>query len=121
MKGELQYIRQQISTARRNSTARAFAATTYWKPTPWLTLIGCFSWDHASCSDDCPYPAMNAFEGDDDRVSGKFGFTATPSKAVTVRGAWSQGLGEVTYGIESSVSLVPESATSAAVITNTGR
>ena len=32
-----------------------------------------------------------------------------------------QGLGEVTYGIESSVSLVPESATSAAVITNTGR
>ena len=77
----------------------------YWKPATWLTLIGGAAWDSVDHPDNFRNPPVNDLQRRDEEFSGKLGFTATPSKWVTVRGAYAQGLGGVTY--DESVRLEP--------------
>ncbi len=77
----------------------------YWQPAPWLTLIGGVAWDHVEHPDNFRNPPVNDLQRDDEELSAKLGFTATPSKWITVRGAYTQGLGGVTY--DESVRLEP--------------
>lgn len=77
----------------------------YWQPASWLTLIGGVAWDHVEHPDNFRNPPVNALQREEEKVSSKFGFTATPSKWIIARGAYTQGLGGVTY--DESVRLEP--------------
>ena len=71
----------------------------YYKPVSWLTLIGGLSWDRVEHPDNFRNPPVNDRQRDEEEFSGKLGFTATPSQWVTVRGAYTQGLGGVTIAL----------------------
>lgn len=77
----------------------------YWTVMPGLTLIGGASWDRIEHPDNFRNPPVNDLQRDDEEFSGKFGFTYVPSRWVTLRGAYTEGLGGVTF--DESVRLEP--------------
>ncbi|MDZ4405032.1 MAG: tetratricopeptide repeat protein [Prosthecobacter sp.] len=77
----------------------------FWSPAPWLTLIGGIAWDHIEHPDNFRNPPVNDRQREDERVSGKAGLILTPSRWFQVRGAYTQGLGGVTF--DESVRLEP--------------
>jgi tetratricopeptide (TPR) repeat protein len=77
----------------------------YWSPVSWLTLIGGVGWDRVEHPDNFRNPPVNDQQRVDEMFSGKFGFTLTPSRWVNVRGAYTEGLGGVTF--DESVRLEP--------------
>lgn len=77
----------------------------YWSITPDLTLIGGFSWDKIVHPDNFRNPPVNNQEKEDEHLSGKFGFTYSPSRRFTMRGVYTEGMGGVTF--DESVRLEP--------------
>jgi len=77
----------------------------YWSILPNLTLIGGMSWDSIEYPDNFRNPPVNDKQRDDDKFSGKLGFTYVPSRWVTLRGAYAEGLGGVSF--DESVRLEP--------------
>ncbi|MAA55732.1 MAG: hypothetical protein CMK43_11370 [Porticoccaceae bacterium] len=77
----------------------------YWKATRNLTLIGGVSYDRIEHPDNFRNPPVNERQRKNDRVSGKVGFTYTPSRKLAVRGVYSEGMGGVTF--DESVRLEP--------------
>ncbi len=77
----------------------------YWSILPQLTLIGGAAWDHIEHPDNFRNPPVNDLQRDDEEFSGKLGFTYVPSRWATIRGAYTEGLGGVTY--DESVRLEP--------------
>ncbi len=77
----------------------------YWSPVSWLTLIGGVGWDRVEHPDNFRNPPVNDAQRVDDEISGKLGFTLTPSRWFNVRGAYTEGLGGVTF--DESVRLEP--------------
>lgn len=77
----------------------------FWSPRPWITLIGGLSWDHIEHPDNFRNPPVNDRERRNEKLSGKAGIILTPSRWFQVRGAFTQGLGGVTF--DESVRLEP--------------
>jgi tetratricopeptide (TPR) repeat protein len=77
----------------------------YWQATRCLTLVGGLAWDHIEHPDNFRNPPVNDLQQEEDGLSGKLGFTWLPASAITVRGAYAQGLGGVTF--DESVRLEP--------------
>jgi tetratricopeptide (TPR) repeat protein len=77
----------------------------YWHVTPCLTLIGGASWDHIEHPDNFRNPPVNDLQREEEKLSGKAGFTYAPGRWLTVRGMYSQGLGGATF--DESVRLEP--------------
>lgn len=77
----------------------------YWQPQPWFTLIGGVSWDRIDHPQNFRNPPTSDVQVQNERVSAKSGFILNPSRWVQVRGAFTQGLGGVTY--DESVRLEP--------------
>ncbi len=69
----------------------------FFAATPWLTLIAGASWDSVERPDDFRNPPLSDLERRDERRNGKFGFTISPSKWITVRGAYTEALGGVSF------------------------
>lgn len=84
---------------------RNIYAYDYFKATRWLTLIAGVSWDHIERPQNFRNPPVSERQTEMERWSGKFGFTLTPSKWLTVRGAYTEGLGGVTF--DESIRLEP--------------
>ena len=77
----------------------------YWNATRNLTLIGGFSWDSIEHPDNFRNPPVNDRQREEDRLSGKLGFTYAPSRRFTMRGVYTEGMGGVTF--DESVRLEP--------------
>ncbi len=77
----------------------------YWQPKPWLTLIGGISWDSIDHPDNFRNPPVNDRQRSDRRLSGKAGFIVNPSRWFQMRGAFTQGIGGVSF--DESVRLEP--------------
>lgn len=77
----------------------------YWQPKPWITLIGGVSWDHIEHPQNFRNPPTSSDSREDERISAKAGFIVNPSRWFQVRGAFTQGMGGVTY--DESVRLEP--------------
>ncbi len=77
----------------------------FWQPAPWLTLIGGVSWDHINHPDNFRNPPVNDKQRRDERLSGKAGLIFNPSRWFQIRGAYTQGIGGVTY--DESIRLEP--------------
>jgi len=77
----------------------------YWQPKPWITLIGGVSWDRIDHPENFRNPPTSGGQTQNERVSAKAGFILNPSRRVQLRGAFTQGLGGVTY--DESVRLEP--------------
>jgi len=77
----------------------------FWSPVPWITLIGGIAWDHIEHPENFRNPPVNNRQREDERLSGKAGLILTPSRWFQVRGAFTQGLGGVTF--DESVRLEP--------------
>lgn len=77
----------------------------YWKVSKNLTLIGGFAWDRIEHPDNFRNPPVNNLNKEDDHLSGKLGFTYSPSRRFTMRGVYTEGLGGVTF--DESVRLEP--------------
>jgi tetratricopeptide (TPR) repeat protein/outer membrane receptor protein involved in Fe transport len=77
----------------------------YWQLKPWITLIGGVSWDHIEHPENFRNPPTSADSREDERLSAKAGFILNPSRWFQVRGAFTQGMGGVTY--DESVRLEP--------------
>lgn len=69
----------------------------YWNITPCLTLIGGVAWDSIDHPDNFRNPPLSEQQREDDQFSGKLGFTYVPWNWLTLRGAYVEGLGGVTY------------------------
>ena len=76
----------------------------YWQPKPWLTLIGGVSWDRIAHPLNFRNPPTSSVQTQNERLSTKVGFILN-SRWVQVRGAFTQGLGGVSY--DESVRLEP--------------
>lgn len=77
----------------------------YYSPVSWLTLIGGVAWDRLDHPDNFRNPPVNDKQREEQQVSGKLGFTMTPSRWFHLRGAYAEGLGGVTF--DESVRLEP--------------
>lgn len=77
----------------------------FWRPAPWLTLIGGVSWDHITHPDNFRNPPVNDRQREDQRLSAKAGFLLNPSRWFQMRGAFTQSIGGVTF--DESVRLEP--------------
>lgn len=77
----------------------------FWSPAPWLTVIGGMAWDRIEHPDNFRNPPVNDRDRENERWSAKAGFILTPSRWWQVRGAYTQGLGGVTF--DESVRLEP--------------
>jgi len=77
----------------------------YWKVLPQLTLIGGLTWDSINHPDNFRNPPINDTQRQDQRLSGKFGFTYQPSRDFTLRGMAASGMGGLTF--DESVRLEP--------------
>lgn len=77
----------------------------YYSPVSWFTLIGGLAWDRLDRPDNFRNPPVNDRQQDEQQLSGKVGFTMTPSPGVNLRGAYTEGLGGVTF--DESVRLEP--------------
>jgi hypothetical protein len=70
-----------------------------------LTLIGGVSWDHIERPENFRNPPVSEKQEEKERWSGKAGFTFAPADWLIVRGAYTEGLGGVTF--DESVRLEP--------------
>lgn len=77
----------------------------YWQILPSLTLIGGVNWDAIEHPDNFRNPPVNEIQRDEEKLSGKLGFTWSPSSSFTLRGAAAQGMGGLTF--DESVRLEP--------------
>jgi tetratricopeptide (TPR) repeat protein len=77
----------------------------YWNVLPNLTLIGGLAWDRIEYPENFRNPPVSDKQRTDDKLSGKLGFTYVPSRWVTLRGAYAEGLGGVIF--DESVRLEP--------------
>lgn len=77
----------------------------YYSPVSWLTLIGGVAWDRLDHPDNFRNPPVNDQQRYDQQLSGKLGFTVSPSPWFNLRGAYAEGLGGVTF--DESVRLEP--------------
>lgn len=77
----------------------------YWKVVPALTLIGGVTWDAIDHPDNFRNPPLNDTQREDQRLSGKFGFSYEPTPLFTLRGAAAEGLGGLSF--DESVRLEP--------------
>ena len=77
----------------------------YWNILPQLTLIGGVAWDALDHPENFRNPPVSSEQSNDEKVSGKIGFTYTPSRYLTVRGLAADGLGGLTF--DESVRLEP--------------
>jgi tetratricopeptide (TPR) repeat protein len=77
----------------------------YWRILPSLTLIGGLNWDAIEHPDNFRNPPVNDRQRDQEKVSGKLGFTWSPADWLTLRGAATQGMGGLTF--DESVRLEP--------------
>ncbi|MGJ8726414.1 MAG: TonB-dependent receptor domain-containing protein [Roseibacillus sp.] len=77
----------------------------YWKVLDSLTLLGGVSWDWIQSPENFRNPPLSPDTQIDQRLSGKAGFTYSPSSWITARGMFSEGLGGVTF--DESVRLEP--------------
>ena len=77
----------------------------YWQPRPWITLIGGVSWDRVDHPENFRNPPTSPRQTQDERLSAKAGFILSPSRWFQARGAFTQGMGGVTY--DESVRLEP--------------
>ncbi len=84
---------------------KSLYAYDYVKAGPWLTLIGGASWDRIEHPDNFRNPPVNDQERTVQRASPKAGFTFAPSRWFTLRGAYTEGLGGVSF--DESVRLEP--------------
>ncbi len=82
-----------------------FYAYDYLAVTPQLTLIAGVTWDHLEHPDNFRNPPLNDRQDTVERANPKFGFTFSPSPAITIRGAYTEALGGVTF--DESVRLEP--------------
>ncbi len=94
--------RQRVVSDFRRKSLYAYD---YLKPFPWLTLIGGVAYDEIEHPENFRNPPVSAGERHDKKVSGKYGFVLTPSRWLTVRGAYTEGLGGVSF--DESVRLEP--------------
>ncbi len=88
-----------------DSQRASLYAYDYWTPVSWLTVIGGFGWDGLDHPDNFRYPPVNDQQREETQISGKFGFTMTPSPWIHLRGAYTEGLGGITF--DESVRLEP--------------
>ncbi len=77
----------------------------FYSPVSWLTLIGGVAWDRLDHPDNFRNPPVNDEQREEQQVSGKLGFTMTPSPWFHLRGVYAEGLGGVTF--DESVRLEP--------------
>jgi tetratricopeptide (TPR) repeat protein len=77
----------------------------FWNVVPGLTLIGGTSWDRIKHPDNFRNPPVNDGQREDEQLSGKIGFTLSPSRWFTMRGVYMEALGGVTF--DESVTLEP--------------
>ena len=77
----------------------------YWTIVPDLMLIGGVSWDRIEHPLNFRNPPLSDGTTVEDQVSGKYGFTYSPSRWVTLGGTYARGLGGVTF--DESVRLEP--------------
>lgn len=77
----------------------------YLQVAPWLTLVGGVAWDRIEHPDNFRSPPVNDGQREEEQVSGKAGFTLSPSPWLTVRGAYTESVGGVTF--DESVRLEP--------------
>lgn len=77
----------------------------YWSVLPCLTLIGGVSWDSIEHPENFRNPPLSGVQRDEDKISGKLGFTWSPSEWFTLRGAAAEGMGGLTF--DESVRLEP--------------
>lgn len=77
----------------------------YWSPLPDLTLIGGLSWDHIDHPVNFRNPPVSDLQRDEQGFSAKAGVSWTPSRSFALRGAYTEGLGGVTF--DESVRLEP--------------
>ena len=77
----------------------------FWYVVPWLTLIGGASWDRIDHPDNFRNPPVTDGQRKDEQLSGKIGFTLSPSRWFTMRGVYAKALGGVTF--DESVTLEP--------------
>jgi tetratricopeptide (TPR) repeat protein/outer membrane receptor protein involved in Fe transport len=77
----------------------------YWRAARHLTLIGGVTWDHLDHPENFRNPPVTGAQRTDKAWSGKFGFTCDPAPWLVVRGAYTEGLGGVTF--DESVRLEP--------------
>ena len=87
------------------SQRTSFYAYDYYSPVSWLTLIGGVTWDRLEHPDNFRNPPVNDKQREEQELSGKLGFTMTPSPWFHVRGVYAEGLGGVTF--DESVRLEP--------------
>lgn len=84
---------------------RTLYAYDYLEVLPQLTLIGGVTWDWIEHPENFRNPPVTEVTREDERVSGKAGFSFHPSKWLRVRGAYTEGLGGVSF--DESVRLEP--------------
>ena len=77
----------------------------YWNILPQLTLIGGAAWDVLDHPENFRNPPVSDEQRTDEKLSGKLGFTYTPSRYLTIRGLAAEGLGGLTF--DESVRLEP--------------
>ena len=93
---------QQVSV---DFERRSFYAYDFITVKPWLTLIAGASSDWIKRPDNFRAPPVNDRQVEISRTNGKFGFTLTPARWLTIRGAYTEALGGVTF--DESVRLEP--------------
>lgn len=77
----------------------------YWNVVRPLTLIGGVAWDRIDHPENFRNPPVSDRQVSDENLSGKIGFTYSPSRWITVRGLAAEGMGGLTY--DESVRLEP--------------
>lgn len=93
---------QQIDS---DFTRLGLYAYDYWQVMPTLSIVSGLSWDYIDHPENFRNPPLSDRQRTDEALSGKLGFTWSPSEWFTLRGAAAQGLGGLTY--DESVRLEP--------------
>lgn len=80
-------------------------AYNYWQPTRLLTLLGGVAWDRIEHPENFRNPPVSDDFLEEERVSAKAGFTLSPFPWISLRGAYTESLGGVSF--DESVRLEP--------------
>ena len=94
--------RQQVSV---DFARRSLYAYDFIQVTPWLTLIAGGAWDRIERPENFRNPPVSDQQVATEQTSSKFGFTLTPARSVTIRGAYTEAMGGVSF--DESVRLEP--------------
>lgn len=77
----------------------------YFRPAGWLTLVGGVVWDRLSRPENFRNPPLSGGSVGTEDVLAKAGFTVAPAREFVLRGAWSEGVGGMSF--DESVRLEP--------------